>query len=156
MSEFIHATLQLYREAGLAAWRSLTRSWLLMPAVLMMALCLYGVTAVAMAFHGGLIGGFVLGAANALVVGAWLGLLEQAVLSGRRMVWHDLWSVAGRYFWDVLTVGFLVWVPLQLLELALQANPYGPVIISAVLLLVFIVFNPIPRTDVSEAYRVFP
>ena len=146
MSAFIHATLHLYRDAGLATWQSLVRSWLLVPAVLLMAGCLYGVTVAAMTFGmGGLVGGIVLGVANALVVGAFLGLLEQAVLSGRRMVWADLWSVAGRYFQDVITIGFLVWVPLQLLELGLQANPYGPVIVSAVLLLLFIVFNPVPE-----------
>ncbi len=146
MSELIHETLQLYRDAGLATWKSLTRSWLLVPAVLIMAVGLYGVAVVVMAFGlGGLLGGFVLGIANALVVGAFLGLLEQAVMSSRRMVWSDLWSVAGHYFWDVITVGFFVWVPLQLLELGLQANPYGPVIVSAALLLVFIVFNPVPE-----------
>ena len=146
MPEFIPATLQLYRDAGLATWKSLTRSWVLVPAVLLMAGCLYGVAVATMAFGlGRLLGGVVLGVANAFVVGAFLGLLEQAVLSGRRMIWADLWSVAGHYFRDVITIGFLVWVPLQLLEVSLQANPYGPVLVSAVLLLVCIVFNPVPE-----------
>ncbi len=146
MSEFIHATLLLYRDAGLAACRSLTRSWLLVPAVLLMAAGLYGVAGAVLAFGlGGVFGGLALGAANAFVVGAFLGLVEQAVLGGRRMVWSDLWNVAGRHFWDVITMGFLVWAPLQLLTLGLQANPYGSVVISAVLLLMFIVFNPVPE-----------
>ncbi len=143
MSEFVQATLQLYRQAGLATWRSLTRSWLLVPAVLLMALLLSVATGVAMSM--GMPGGLLLGAANAFVVGAFLGLLELAVLSARRMVWKDLWSVAGRYFRDVITIGFIVWVPLQILALGMQANPYGPVIESAVFLLLFILLNPVPE-----------
>lgn len=146
MSEFIHTTLQLYRDAGLETWRSLTRNWLLVPAVLIMAVGLFGVAVVTQLFGmDRLLSGFVLGIANVLVVGTLLGLLEQAVLSSRRMVLKDLWSVVDHYFWDVLTIGFLVWVPLQLLELGLQTTPYGPVIISATHLLVFLVFNPVPE-----------
>jgi len=126
MSEFIHATLQLYRDAGLATWRSLTRNWLLVPAVLIMAVGLFGVAVVTLLFGmERLLGGFVLGVANVLVVGTLLGLLEQAVLGSRRMVLKDLWSVVDHYCWDVITIGFLVWVPLQLLELAMQSTPYG-------------------------------
>ena len=143
MSEFVPATLQLYRHALLATWRSLPRNWLLVPAVMILAVLMYVVTGVAMAF--GMLGGLLLGVANAFVVGAFFGLLEQAVVGVRPMVWRDLWDVAGSYFWDVITVGFIVWVPLQILELGMQANPYGPAIVSAVFLLLFILLNPVPE-----------
>ena len=116
-----------------------------------MALLLSVATGAAMSL--GMPGGLLLGAANAFVVGAFLGLLELAVLSARQMVWKDLWSVAGRYFWDVITIGFIVWVPLQILELGMQANPYGSVIASAVFLLLFILLNPVSRTDLSGTNR---
>ncbi len=143
MTEFVSATLQLYRQTWLATWRSLTRNWLLVPAVVILTVLLYVATGMAMAF--GMLGGLLLGVANAFAVGALLGLLEQAVLGARPMIWRDLRDAAGRYFWDVITVGFIVWVPLQILELGMQANPYGPAIVSAVLLLLFILLNPIPE-----------
>ena len=143
MSELVQATIQLYRQVLLATWKSVTNNWLLVPAVVMLAVLMFFVTGVAVSL--GLVGGLVLGVANAFVVGAFLSLLEQAVLSSRRMVWGDLWSVAGHYFWDVITIGFIVWVPLQLLELGMRANPYGPAIVSAVFLLLFIVLNPVPE-----------
>ncbi len=143
MSEFVRATLHLYRQALHATWRSLTRNWMLVPAVMILAVLLYVASGVAMAF--GMLGGLLLGVANALAVGALLGLLEQAVLSARPMVWRDLWDVAGRYFWDVITIGFIVWVPLQVLELGMQANPHGPAIVSAVFLLLFLLLNPVPE-----------
>ena len=143
MPEFVSATLQLYRQAFLATWRSLTRNWLLVPAVIILTAVMYAATGLAMGL--GMLGGLLLGAANAFVVGAFLGLLEQAVMSARPMVWRDLWDVAGGYFWDVITIGFIVWVPLQILELGMQANPYGPAIVSAVFLLLFILLNPVPE-----------
>ena len=143
MSEFVPATIQLYRQALLATWRSLTGNWVLVPAVMILAVFMYVVTGVAMAF--GMLGGLLLGVANAFVVGVFLGLLEQAVVGARPMVWRDLWDVAGSYFWDVITVGFIVWMPLQILELGMQANPYGPAIVSAVFLLLFILLNPVPE-----------
>ncbi len=143
MSELVQATLQLYRQALLATWRSLTKNWLLVPAVMIMAVLMYLVTMMAVSL--GMLGGLFLGVANAFVVGAFLSLLEQAVGSVRKMVWHDLRDVAGNYFWDVITIGFIVWVPLQILELGLQANPYGPAIVSAVFLLLFVLLNPVPE-----------
>lgn len=143
MLEFVPATLQLYRQALLATWRSLTKNWLLVPAVMILTVLLYVITGMAMAF--GMLGGLLLGVANAFAVGAFLGLLEQAVTGARQMIWRDLWDVAGSYFWDVITIGFIVWVPLQILELGMQANPYGPAIVSAVFLLLFILLNPVPE-----------
>jgi len=143
MSEFVPATLQLYRQALSATWRSLTRNWLLVPAVMILAVLMYAATGLAVGL--GMLGGLLLGVANAFVVGAFLGLLEQAVTGARPMVWSDLWDVAGGYFWDVITVGFIVWVPLQILELGMQANPYGPVIVSAVFLLLLFCSIPSPN-----------
>ena len=84
MSEIVHATVQLYRHALLGTWKSLKNNWLLVPAVVMLAGLMLFVTGVAMSL--GLLGGLLLGAANAFVVGALLSLIEQAVINSRRMV----------------------------------------------------------------------
>ena len=47
----------------------------------------------------GMIGGFLLGAANAFLIGATLSLTEQAVLSSRQLQWADIpRSVPGNTF----------------------------------------------------------
>jgi hypothetical protein len=51
----------------------------------------------------------------------------------------------GHYFWDVIGVGFVLWLPLMALEMGTQANPYGQFLSSAVLLLLFILLNPAPE-----------
>ncbi|RMH05522.1 MAG: hypothetical protein D6704_09430 [Nitrospirae bacterium] len=143
MSQFIWATWQLYRRALIAAWASLTRSWVMIVGVLVYALLLTVIASVASGL--GILGGLLVGFANAFFVGSVLSLLEQAVLSLRPMRWQDLWEQAGHYFWDVVAIGFLLWVPLQVLEMGMQRNPYGPAIISGVFLLMFILLNPVPE-----------
>ena len=93
----------------------------------------------------GMIGGFLLGAANAFLIGATLSLTEQAVLGSRQLQWADIPRSAGQYFWEVISVGFLVWFPLLILQMALQANPYQSVLTTAVFFLVFVLLNPVPE-----------
>lgn len=143
MPELVRATLQLYREAFRATVSSLTRNWILIAAVLVLAIFMFLITAVAASL--GMLGGFLLGAANAFAVGALLSLVEQAVLSTRQMTLEDLWKAGGQYFWDVITIGFIVLLPLQFLQMGMQANPYGSAIVSAVFFLLFLLLNPIPE-----------
>jgi hypothetical protein len=93
----------------------------------------------------GMIGGFILGAANALIIGTTLSLTEEAIRGGRRLGWQDLSSSMGQYFWDVISVGFLVWFPLLFLEMGLQTNPYQPLIATAIFFLIFVLLNPVPE-----------
>ncbi len=143
MPEFVRATIQLYQTALKATIKSLTKNWLLIPAVMLLALAMLAISGVAASL--GILGGFLLGAANAFTMGMVLALMEQAVLTTRTMVWNDIWGSAGQYFWDVITIGFMIWVPLQILELGMQANPYGPAIVSGAFLLLFLLLNPVPE-----------
>ena len=93
----------------------------------------------------GMLGGFIIGALNALIIGATLYLTEQAVLGARRLQWKDVPQSMGQYFWDVISVGFMVWFPLLFLEMGLQTNPYQPLIATAIFFLIFVLLNPVPE-----------
>ena len=60
----------------------------------------------------GLIGGFAMGALNALLIGATLSLVEQAVMMKRQIRFQDVWASLGHYFWEVMGVLFILWIPL--------------------------------------------
>lgn len=143
MQGFFQATLRLYQQALLASIQSIIRAWILIPVLMAFALGMVMVTS----FIGplGMVGGFILGALNAFVIGSTLSLTEQAVLGARRVTWQDIPGSMGQYFWDVISVGFMVWFPLLFLEMGLQANPYQPVIATAVFFLVFVLLNPVPE-----------
>lgn len=93
----------------------------------------------------GMAGGFILGAANALLVGATLHLIEQSLSGTRALRMHDIVDSLGYYFWDVIGVGFVLWLPVMALDMGTQANPYGQFLSAACLLLLFILLNPAPE-----------
>jgi hypothetical protein len=140
---FVRATLKLYRDALRATLRSLTRSWLVPLAVVIFAALM--VLTVRLVGPLGIIGGFIIGAVNALLIGATLGLIEQAVLGSSRIRFHDIRGSIGQYFWDVIGVGFVLWVPTMLLERGLENNPNAAFFVAAVFLLLFIFLNPAPE-----------
>ncbi len=143
MSEILHATLRLYQDALRRAARSFVQCWMIAIVVVVFA----GLMLIAAAFGSGLglLGGFLLGAVNALLFGAILSLVEIAVRSPRRLGFDDIWGSFGYYFWDVIGVGFVIWVPLMVIERGMAMNPNGPFVTSAVFLLLFILLNPAPE-----------
>lgn len=107
------------------------------------ALLFAGVSQVAGAL--GIAGGFLLGALNALLVGATLSLIEHSLGGARSLQLHDIQESLGCYFWEVIGVGFVLWLPIMALDLGTQASPYGQFLSSAALLLLFILLNPAPE-----------
>lgn len=143
MSSIISSTLQLYRAAGRATVRSLIRGWIIIVVLIVFALLF--TFAASLARPLGIAGGFLLGAVNALLIGAVLSLTEQAVMGGRSLSWRDVLGSFGQYFWDVISVGFVLWIPMMLLDMSLQSNPNSRMLVAAILLLVFILLNPAPE-----------
>ena len=141
--ELVQATLRLYQQAFRATVRSFLRSWMLMVALLVYAVLMVLVTSMASLL--GMLGGLLMGAANALLFGATLSLLSDSVLGARQLKWQDIWGSLGEHFWDVIGVGFVLWVPIMLLERGMAFNPNGPFITAAVFLLLFIFLNPAPE-----------
>lgn len=143
MVELLSSTLQLYRQALRATGRSLARSWVTVAALIGFALLFAGAARIAVPF--GMVGGLLLGMANAVLVGATLRLIEQSLNGMRAIQPADVRDSFGYYFWDVIGVGFVLWLPMMALEMGTQANPYGQFLSSAVMLLLFILLNPAPE-----------
>ena len=143
MSRILAETLALYRNAFRKTGQSLARGWMTMVAVVGFGFLLVLATQIASPL--GMIGGFLLGAVNALLVGATLSLIEQSISHGRAITFHDIVGSVGHYFWDVIGIGFILWLPLMALDLSMQTNPYGQLLSYAVLLLLFLLLNPAPE-----------
>jgi hypothetical protein len=150
MTSIIGATIALYRDALQATWRSLKRGWIIALAVVIFAGLMLIASIIATSL--GMVGGFILGAVNALLIGATLSLIEQAVKSVRPLDLNDLKTSFGQYFWEVISVGFVLWLPIMLIEMGAPANPYGPFLAAAIFLLLFILLNPAPEV----IYQVRP
>lgn len=150
MAEIIEATLALYKHAFLESVRSFARGWIIAVALVVFAVAMQIAGAVAGGL--GFLGGFLLGAVNALLVGAMLALIEIAVKMARPVGFRDVGGSLGQYFWEVISVGFVLWIPLMVLERGMAANPNGAVIGAMVFFLLFILLNPAPEV----IYQVRP
>jgi hypothetical protein len=143
MSRILAEILELYRSALRKTGQSLAHGWMTMVAVVGFGFLL--VLAAQIASPLGLAGGFLLGAVNALLVGATLSLIEQSIAQARVITFHDILDSVGHYFWDVIGIGFILWLPLMALDLSMQTNPFGQLLSYAVLLLLFLLLNPAPE-----------
>lgn len=136
-------TLRLYQEALWKTGQSLVRGWIVVVGVILFAAGMIFATSLAAPL--GLAGGFILGAVNALLIGATLSLIGDAVLTPRRMRFQDIWDSFGKHFWDVMGVGFMLWIPLMVLEKGMAGNPNGAFFGAAIFFLLFILLNPTPE-----------
>jgi hypothetical protein len=133
----------LYWQALRKTWHSLLRGWMTIVAVIAFLFVL--IVAQQIAAPLGMAGGFLLGAVNALLVGMTLSLVEQSVSYAKAVTIRDVFDSFGQYFWDVIGVGFVLWIPLMALDMGTQQNPNGQLISYAVMLLIFILLNPAPE-----------
>lgn len=139
----LSATWLLYRQAFQASLASFKRGWRVVPAVIVFFLGMLFATSMLGSL--GLVGGLILGALNALLIGATLALFELSIVAARPITFQDVGESFGKYFWDVMSVGFVLWIPLMLLDQGMRANPNGAFLSSAVFLLLFIILNPAPE-----------
>ncbi len=137
------STLTLYRQVARATGRSLRCGWLNMAGIVVFALLFVGASRIAAPL--GIAGGFLLGAVNALLVGATLRLIDLSLTASRSIHIRDVIESMGHYFWDVIGVGFVLWLPVMALDMTTQANPYGQFLSSAFLCLLFLLLNPAPE-----------
>lgn len=143
MSDMVTVTVMLYRKVLQKTWQSLLRGWVVVVAVVGFVVILAAAAELASSL--GMAGGFLLGAVNAFLVGATLSLIEQSISYSRTLTIRDVLNSFGHYFWDVIGVGFVLWLPLMALDMGMQANPYGQFLSYAVLLLLFLLLNPAPE-----------
>lgn len=143
MMKLVSATIHVYCQACRATGRSLAQSWITVGALIVFALLLVGAARITASL--GMAGGFLLGAVNALLVGATLRLIEQSLSAARTIRFSDVTESFGHYFWDVIGIGFVLWLPTMALDMGTQANPYGQFLSSAFLLLLFLLLNPAPE-----------
>src|SRR5262245_45724340 len=106
MPRILTETIALYQNAFYKTGRSLARGWMAMVAVVGFGVLL--VLASQIASPLGMAGGFLLGAVNALLVGATLSLIEQSISHARALTFRDILGSFGHYFWDVIGVGFIL------------------------------------------------
>jgi hypothetical protein len=144
MADVLRDLIVLYRDALTQTIQSLRRGWVVIVAIYVYAAALVVVGLIARAIPVPLLAGLLVGLTDACVVGALLALIERA-LGGRTVRIRDATEVVGTYFWDVVAVGFVLWIPLLLVDMVAHTSGHGHIIGPMVSVLAAVFFNPLPE-----------
>jgi hypothetical protein len=138
----LQATLWIYLTSLQRAWQGVARNW-----VVSLAPLAYGfIMAVAglVAAPLGIVGGFILGLASQACVSSGLHLIKSIIASGKANL-DDFLNGFTAYLWDLLTVAFILWIPLRLLAMVLGSVPNGDLIYFMIQAALYVLLNPVPE-----------
>jgi hypothetical protein len=146
MADILRDLVALYRDAITQTIQSLRRGWVVVMAIYAYAVALMVIGLIARTIPVPLLAGLLVGLTDACAVGALLALIERAVGS-RAVRIRDVAEVVGTYFWDVVAVGFVLWIPLLLVDMVAHTSGHGHIIGPMVSLLAAVFFNPRPEVN---------
>jgi hypothetical protein len=92
----------------------------------------------------GLIGGILITALQAACASSALYLIENIVRMGKANV-TDFVKGFSVYLGEILTIFFILWVPMLLLREVAASTPQGAAIMLAVQVLLYVILNPVPE-----------
>lgn len=134
----------LYRDAFTQMLGSLGRTWAGIVAIYVYAIGLGLVGLLSRLVPIPILAGLLVGLTDGLAVGALLALVQRAV-DRNTLRMSDIGEALGTYFWDVIAVGFVLWIPFLLLRQIAHLTDHGPLITAGVSLLAAAFLNPLPE-----------
>jgi len=138
----LRATLWIYGSALRRSWECLTKNWVVSFApVAYGAILSLTVTLVAPL---GIIGGLILGLVSQACASSALHLIRNIVESGKTN-FNDFLGGFTVYFWELLTIAFILWIPMRLAWMALASVPNGALIYFMIQVALYILLNPVPE-----------
>ena len=92
----------------------------------------------------GIVGGLLYSLATSACISSGLYLIKNMVDSGKTDI-NDFLSGFTAYIWDVVTVGFILWIPLRLAAMGLATVPNGALLYLCIQLALYILLNAVPE-----------
>jgi hypothetical protein len=92
----------------------------------------------------GILGGFVLGLAMQACLSSGLFLIKNMVESGKTDV-QDFLRGFTVYIWELITISFILWIPMRVAAMVLAGVPNGGVIYFCIQIALYILLNPVPE-----------
>ena len=138
----LEMTLWLYGEALKRSWAAVRRNWLVSFAPLA-----YGIifsVAVMLVGRLGIVGGLLLGLASQACVSSGLYLIGQILRMGKADL-QDFVHGFTVHIWDLITIAFILWIPMRLLAMVLGSVPNGGLIYLLIQLALYVILNPVPE-----------
>jgi hypothetical protein len=140
--KIVQATLWLYGIALQKSWQCVAKNWIVSfaPLAYGVIMSIVGILALRLGF----LGGILLGVASQACVSSGLHLIKNMLSSGKTDL-DDFRAGFTVYLWDLLTVAFILWIPLRIAASALATVPNGGLIYFFIQVALYILLNPVPE-----------
>jgi len=140
--QILQVTLWMYATALRRSLECLGRNWVVSfaPVVYGIGLSIIGTLVAPL----GIIGGFLYSIASAACASSALFLIKNMVESGKTDV-RDFLNGFTVYLWDVITIGFILSIPMWALATSLASLPNGALIYFLLKLGLYIILNAVPE-----------
>ncbi len=141
--KIVQATLWVYQTAIHRALEAVRKNWIVSFAPLAYGAGL-SLVALAVTPLGSLVGGLVLALSLQACFSSGLYLIQNIVQMGRTNV-DDFRRGFSVYFWELVRIAFILWIPLRVVWLALSEVPNGALIYDLIRIALYIFLNPVPE-----------
>lgn len=142
LMDTVRATLWIYALALRRSGHSLRKNWVISFAPWAYATLLSALGALVASW--GIVGGLLLGLGSQACFSSGLHLIKNVVDAGRAD-FNDFVKGFTVYLWELVTIAFILWIPMRLLATVLATVPNGSLLFSLIQVAVFILLNPVPE-----------
>jgi hypothetical protein len=140
--QILRVTLWIYATALMRAFDCVRKNLVVSLAPLAYSLVLSAAAMIALPL--GILGGFLLGLVSQACISSGLYLVKNMVDSGKTD-FNDFARGFTVYLWDLITISFILWIPMRLAGMALATVPNGPLIYFCIQIALYILLNPVPE-----------
>ena len=140
--KIVQATLWIYATALQKSWQCVAKNWIVSFAPLAYGFIMWMAGLLALPL--GFLGGFLLALASQACLSSGLHLIKNMIASGKANV-DDFVNGFTAYLWDLLTVAFIIWIPMRIAAMALGSVPNGALIYFLIQVVLYILLNPVPE-----------
>ena len=140
--KILQVTLWIYRTAFQRSWQSVRKNW-----VVSLAPVVYGIilsVCISLVAPLGIIGGFIYALVSAACASSGLYLIKNLLDSGKAN-FNDFLNGFTVYIWDVITISFILWIPMRVASMGLASVPNGALLFFLLRLGLFILLNAVPE-----------
>jgi hypothetical protein len=140
--QIIQVTLWMYATALKRSFECVRKNWVVSfaPVVYGIGLSIVGTLVAPL----GIVGGFLYSLASSACASSALFLIKNMVESGKTDV-NDFLNGFAVYLWEVIAIGFILWIPMWALSTGLVSVPNGALIFFLIQLCLYIILNAVPE-----------
>lgn len=140
--KILQVTLWMYATALHQAWESVRKNWVVSFAPIVYGIVLTVIGSLVAPF--GIIGGIFYSLASSACISSALHLIKNLVEVGKANV-NDFLNGFTVYIWEVITISFILWIPMRIAATGLATVPNGALLFFLLKLGLYILLNAVPE-----------